>query len=287
MQERILKMNFESTFKKYYRPLCLYAMHYLKGDIDDAEDVVQDCFVKLWQKHSDNTSCNIPSKSYLYTSVRNACIDLLRKQNPCVSVYDPTDLDGYITDEEAQERSVQEAYLWSLIDELPVRCREVTIAGKVYFDIRHDEARPFRIKGSGFVINDLGTKLQVSSSTDENNMTVTDVIVSEGEVSFSRDGNSARTVNVRAGQASHLNSGAEQPEIIVAASNKMTWATHKFHFNNAPLSEVLSDLSDYYEVSLHCNDMNHSLTADLNADSLDTIISIINETFDIDIQIQK
>lgn len=219
MQERILKMNFESTFKKYYRPLCLYAMHYLKGDIDDAEDVVQDCFVKLWQKHSDNTSCNIPSKSYLYISVRNACIDLLRKQNPFVSVYDPTDLDGYIT--------------------------------------------------------------------DENNMTVTDVIVSEGEVSFSRDGNSARTVNVRAGQAARLNSGAEQPEIIVAASNKMTWATHKFHFKNAPLSEVLNDLSDYYEVKLHCNDMNHSLTADLNADSLDTIISIINETFDIDIQIQK
>lgn len=166
-------------------------------------------------------------------------------------------------------------------------CREVTIAGKVYFDIRHDEARPFRIKGSGFVINDLGTKLQVSSSTDENNMPVTDVIVSEGEVSFSRDGNPARTVNVRAGQAARLNHGAEQPEIIAAASNKMTWATHKFHFKNAPLSEVLNDLSDYYEVKLHCNDMNHSLTADLNADSLDTIISIINETFDINIQTQK
>lgn len=138
MQERILKMNFESTFKKYYRPLCLYAMHYLKGDIDDAEDVVQDCFVKLWQKHSDNTSCNIPSKSYLYISVRNACIDLLRKQNPCVSVYDPTDLDGYITDEEAQERSVQEAYLWSLIDELPVRCREVFLLSK-RDGLRHSE----------------------------------------------------------------------------------------------------------------------------------------------------
>lgn len=33
-------------FQQYYRPLCLYATHYLH-DIDEAEDVVQDCFVKL------------------------------------------------------------------------------------------------------------------------------------------------------------------------------------------------------------------------------------------------
>ena len=33
-------------FQHYYRPLCLYATHYLH-DIDEAEDVVQDCFVKL------------------------------------------------------------------------------------------------------------------------------------------------------------------------------------------------------------------------------------------------
>ena len=33
-------------FQQYYRPLCLYATHYLH-DIDEAEDMVQDCFVKL------------------------------------------------------------------------------------------------------------------------------------------------------------------------------------------------------------------------------------------------
>lgn len=123
-------MNFDSIFRAYYRPLCLYAMHYLNGDIDAAEDVVQDCFVKFIQKHNDGSSCAIMSKSYIYTSVRNACIDLLRKQNPCVSVYDPSDLDGYITDEEAQERSVQEARLWAIIDELPDRCREVFLLSK-------------------------------------------------------------------------------------------------------------------------------------------------------------
>lgn len=34
-------------FQQYYRPLCLYATHYLH-DIDEAEDVVQDCFVKFF-----------------------------------------------------------------------------------------------------------------------------------------------------------------------------------------------------------------------------------------------
>lgn len=34
------------VFQQYYRPLCLYALHYLH-DLDEAEDVVQDCFVRL------------------------------------------------------------------------------------------------------------------------------------------------------------------------------------------------------------------------------------------------
>lgn len=34
-------------FRKLYKPLCLYALHYLGGDLNSAEDVVEDCFVKL------------------------------------------------------------------------------------------------------------------------------------------------------------------------------------------------------------------------------------------------
>ena len=45
-------------FQHYYRPLCLYATHYLH-DIDEAEDVVQDCFAKLIK--ADRRSCRILS----------------------------------------------------------------------------------------------------------------------------------------------------------------------------------------------------------------------------------
>ena len=57
-------------FQQYYRPLCLYATHYLH-DIDEAEDVVQDCFVKLISRSIMPENI----KAFLYISVRNACID--------------------------------------------------------------------------------------------------------------------------------------------------------------------------------------------------------------------
>ena len=120
----------EQAFKKYYRPLCLYAMHYLGGDVDRAEDVVQDCFVKLWQKETAN------DKSFLFTAVRNACIDQLRRNDPLCHDVQPQDLDGTITDSAAQDQSFLEARLWQAIDDLPARQRQALLLckrdGKTY-----------------------------------------------------------------------------------------------------------------------------------------------------------
>lgn len=105
-------LSIETAFQEYYRPLCLYAMHYLSGDVDAAEDVVQDCFVRLWQREADN------DRAFLYTAVRNACIDRLRRNDPlCHEV-------------EAQDRSFLEARLWKAIDSLPHRQREALLLCK-------------------------------------------------------------------------------------------------------------------------------------------------------------
>ena len=37
---------FDSYFRRYYQTLCYFAYHYLKEQ-DEAEDVVQDVFIKL------------------------------------------------------------------------------------------------------------------------------------------------------------------------------------------------------------------------------------------------
>lgn len=111
----------ESLFRQHYRPLCLYALHYL--DVaDDAEDVVQECFISLWQNKPDNP------KPWLYTSVRNRCIDRLRSRRAVDSVTDsfPEELPF----DEIVSRSEREARLWDAVEALPEQRRRCLIMAK-------------------------------------------------------------------------------------------------------------------------------------------------------------
>ena len=120
-------MDIEQLFLEFYRPLCLYALRFV-GDIDKAEDVVQDAFLSLLENHSD---CTPP---LLFRTVRNRCIDILRQQkkHPTLSIaatepltkeephFTTDDTDFYYT----------AARLWTAIDALPDRCREVFLMAK-------------------------------------------------------------------------------------------------------------------------------------------------------------
>jgi RNA polymerase sigma-70 factor (ECF subfamily) len=67
---------FTYFFQLHYRPLCYFASQ-LVGSQQDAEDIVKDTYVKLWQKHTDfATPQNI--KAFLYITTRNACLNFLR-----------------------------------------------------------------------------------------------------------------------------------------------------------------------------------------------------------------
>lgn len=118
----------DELFRYNYRPLCLYALHYLK-DPDAAEDVVQECFAMLWEKiSSGNPVAN--RRAYLYMSVRNRCLDFLRRSGLKTEELKPSDANGFIDDDDAQERAGIEARLWTAIDSLPEKCREVFLLSK-------------------------------------------------------------------------------------------------------------------------------------------------------------
>ena len=69
---------FKEIFKKYYLPVRSFAWRFVK-DNDIAEDIVQDCFLNVWEKRlTFNVITEI--RSYLYTSTRNACLDYLKHE---------------------------------------------------------------------------------------------------------------------------------------------------------------------------------------------------------------
>lgn len=111
----------------YYKPLCLYARRYL-GDAGQVEDVVQNAFVAYWEKCQNGQQPDSP-KSYLYRIVHNRCIDDLRRSgSPLPAEGLSRELD--VPDEETVDRSFVWARLWTAIDRLPERRREILLLNK-------------------------------------------------------------------------------------------------------------------------------------------------------------
>jgi RNA polymerase sigma-70 factor (family 1) len=71
--------EYQILFKQYYESLCHYANMWMK-DMDAAEEIVQNTFVKLWEKQA---TLNIETslKSYLYKSVYHAALNEIKHQN--------------------------------------------------------------------------------------------------------------------------------------------------------------------------------------------------------------
>lgn len=69
---------FEMLFKEYFKALAVYAKKYL-NDLDLAQDIVQEVFVKFYEQRN-TMMVHTSLKALLYQSVRNRCLDHIRSQ---------------------------------------------------------------------------------------------------------------------------------------------------------------------------------------------------------------
>ena len=154
----------EELFRYNYRPLCLYALHYL-GDSDMAEDVVQECFATLWEKLEAGLAV-ANRRAYLYMTVRNRCLDQLRRKGMQTESLKPYDTYGIIDDDDARERSQIEARLWTAIDSLPEKCREVFLMSK----------------RDGLKYEEIATELGISENTVRNQISKALKVLKDGAI---------------------------------------------------------------------------------------------------------
>jgi len=113
---------FDTIFKQYYKPLCQFSYSFIK-DQDTAENLVQEVFVKLWEKRENLT--NIDNLlSYLMGMVRNQSIDFLRKEKTNSKIYNKLrpESSENTTEEQISKNEFEEKLLKSILN-LPERCR--------------------------------------------------------------------------------------------------------------------------------------------------------------------
>jgi RNA polymerase sigma-70 factor (ECF subfamily) len=67
---------FELLFHRYYSGLCHYATKMIR-DNESAEEIVQDFFVKLWEK-KESIIVDISIRNYLLRSVKNLCLNYIK-----------------------------------------------------------------------------------------------------------------------------------------------------------------------------------------------------------------
>ena len=72
------KEAFKQVFDTYFNALCSFGNKYI-SDRSAVEDMVQDVFISFWEKRQDFDDINAV-KAFLYTSVRNKCLNLLKHQ---------------------------------------------------------------------------------------------------------------------------------------------------------------------------------------------------------------
>ena len=116
---------FEELYKSYYNQLHRFAWRFVK-DVQGAEDIIQDVFVKMWlSREKLNFSSNI--KSYLYTAVKNKALDNLKHlsvENQYSDNFKNLEKSVPSTDHDVIEKDLFMEY-HKAIDELPDQCRRV------------------------------------------------------------------------------------------------------------------------------------------------------------------
>ena len=70
--------SFEELFLSYYPQMKRYTLHFIQDD-EEANDLVQDVFLKLWDKR-DSIKDKNKEVAFMFTLLRNKCLNCLKKK---------------------------------------------------------------------------------------------------------------------------------------------------------------------------------------------------------------
>ncbi len=134
--------------------------------------------------------------------------------------------------------------------------------GEVYFKVAKDKTKPFRVFAANTKIEALGTEFNVNYYGDNKNVKA---FLVEGSISISKKNQQSV---IKPNQLYQVNeqTGASSVSEIVNPSTQYAWKEGYFDYSDTPLSEILEDLSRWYNFSyeIHPKYKNKTLTGKIS-----------------------
>ncbi len=149
--------------------------------------------------------------------------------------------------------------------------RQVELTGEAVFEVHHDAGRPFEVRAADAIIRDVGTVFAIRIRPGDSAVRVA---VIEGVASLGRASVKERdAIRLTARDIGTLTGsfGDVRVEHEANVSSLVAWREGRFEYVNAPVSDVVADLSRWYGVlfRLEAPDVaTRHLTATLPAASL-------------------
>ncbi len=129
--------SFQQIFHAYYENLCHYAFTILR-DMDDAEDIVQSMFLKIWEKRQTLIITHTV-KAYLYKAVYHQCLNYFDHRAVRVKFKERKAVEH---DKEVQHPEVfpdeLEERIIAAINTLPKQCRTIFMMSR-YQEMKYVE----------------------------------------------------------------------------------------------------------------------------------------------------
>lgn len=128
----ISKDNFDEIYLNWFVRLCRFASNFVVT-AEDAENLVQSVFISIWEKRLP-VEIQSGVSSYLYTLVKNKCIDYLRHQKVAKGYRDEYRLQvkslDHVTEIISSHEDMEQVFN-EIIGDLPDRCRTIFILSRV------------------------------------------------------------------------------------------------------------------------------------------------------------
>lgn len=157
--------------------------------------------------------------------------------------------------------------------------RDVYLEGEAYFEVVHDERRPFTVFAGNTSTRDIGTAFSIRAYPQDSAVVV---VVREGEVALSGVG------RLRAGDVGRITvEGRAIVERGVQVDSLLGWTRGRLVMTDAPLRQVVQDLRRWYDVDVQLADSSIAslpFTGTLGDVTPDAAIELVAATLGLEIR---